>query len=163
MIETVNFWAKAWAGGFLPLILQNTVFLAILLVALHFLRNRSARIRYGLALLGLIKCLLPPFLPFTLQSSAIPQTVAAVTVGAAQVVSAAEFVSPGLNPTAWILALWLAGVVLLLLIPAVSTGRLKRRLDRSGEAVPPEQLPLPGPVKISFFPVSYTHLRAHET
>jgi len=63
MIEWINFHGAIWAKYFSIAIIQNTIFLGFIFLALHLLRNSSARIRYNIALLGLIKLLIPPIIP----------------------------------------------------------------------------------------------------
>lgn len=46
--------------------MQNTLFLGIVLLALHLARNARAGTRYLIAVTGLVKLLLPPFLPIHL-------------------------------------------------------------------------------------------------
>ena len=75
MIATLNDWGAAWAGWFGWLVLQNTVFLGLVFLALHALRDASARVRAAVATIGVLKLALPPFL-----------TVALLTRGAAETV-----------------------------------------------------------------------------
>ena len=63
MIEWINYYGEIWAKYFGIAVIQNTIFLGLIFIALHFLRNSSARIRYNIALLGLIKLLIPPIVP----------------------------------------------------------------------------------------------------
>jgi hypothetical protein len=64
MIPHWNSVADAWAGVFLPAFIQNTFFLAAVLVLMHVMRRASARLRYGIGLIGLGKLFVPPFLPW---------------------------------------------------------------------------------------------------
>ena len=58
MISLLNGWGAAWAGWFLPALIQDTVFLGLVFLALHLLRkaspSRTHRIRggRGVALVG---------------------------------------------------------------------------------------------------------------
>ena len=63
MIDLLNTWGSTWFGYFGPAVLQNTLFLGLILLALHVLRNARASLRYTLCLIGFVKLLLPPFLP----------------------------------------------------------------------------------------------------
>lgn len=51
MISLLNGWGAAWAGWFLPALIQDTVFLGLVFLALHLLRkaspSRTHRIRGG--------------------------------------------------------------------------------------------------------------------
>lgn len=63
MIEWLNQYGALWGEYFAFTVIQNTVFLGLVLLAIYFLRNESARIRYGLGLIGLAKLILPPLIP----------------------------------------------------------------------------------------------------
>lgn len=62
MIDLLNTWGSSWVAYFGPAVLQNTIFLTLILAGLHILRNARARWRYTLCLIGTVKLLLPPFL-----------------------------------------------------------------------------------------------------
>ena len=62
MIQMLNSAAAQWGEFFLLAVIQNTIFLGLVLAALHILRNAPARVRYLVALAGLLKLVLPPFL-----------------------------------------------------------------------------------------------------
>ncbi len=62
MIQILNSAAAQWGEFFLLAVIQNTIFLGLVFVALHILRNAPARVRYLVALAGLLKLVLPPFL-----------------------------------------------------------------------------------------------------
>ncbi len=64
MIEYLNQISAYWADFFGLMIIQNTIFLAIIFVILALLKNNSAQIKYIVSVTGIIKLLLPPFLPF---------------------------------------------------------------------------------------------------
>jgi len=63
MMELINYYGSIWAKYFSVIIIQNTIFLALIFLALHLLRNSSAKVRYNIALLGLIKLIIPPIIP----------------------------------------------------------------------------------------------------
>lgn len=65
MIDVLDACGRAWSGPFGLLVVQNTAFLGVLFVVLHWIRNASARVRYGVALVGLVKLVTPPFLPLS--------------------------------------------------------------------------------------------------
>jgi len=73
MIQSFNQWGRLWVDFFGIAIIQNTVFLLIVIFALHLFRKAPARIQYGISLIGLIKLLFPPFLeaPFSISRSAL--------------------------------------------------------------------------------------------
>jgi beta-lactamase regulating signal transducer with metallopeptidase domain len=76
MIELLNDTGRLWAGYFVPALVQNTVFLALVFLALHWFRNASASTKYAIAAVGLVKLLLPPFVPTTLLVPAAGEQVA---------------------------------------------------------------------------------------
>ena len=63
MIYTMNNIAGHWLGYFSTTVIQNTIFLGIIFLALYLLRKANARIKYAVAFLGIVKLLVPPFLP----------------------------------------------------------------------------------------------------
>ncbi|GEM_PF-755803 len=63
MIDLINEIGSRWTEFFGLMVLQNTIFLGLAFLVLLLLKNASARAKYTIALIGLIKLLLPPFLP----------------------------------------------------------------------------------------------------
>jgi len=63
MIELFNDYGRLWAEFFVPALVQNTVFLVLVFLALRIFRNASASVKYAIAAVGLVKLLLPPFVP----------------------------------------------------------------------------------------------------
>ena len=63
MIEWLNSNGIFWAELFGLKVLQDTIFLGIIFLVLYLLRNTDARKRYFIALIGLVKVILPPFMP----------------------------------------------------------------------------------------------------
>jgi len=61
MIEALNDAGRLWAEYFVPALVQNTLFLALVFLALYWFRNASAGVRYAIAAVGLVKLVLPPF------------------------------------------------------------------------------------------------------
>ncbi|MBN1349553.1 hypothetical protein JXJ21_09100 [candidate division KSB1 bacterium] len=74
MIEWFNHSGTLWADYFGTALLQNTVFLGAVFIALRFLKNASARILYGVSLLGLLKCFIPTLLPVPFTREPIVQS-----------------------------------------------------------------------------------------
>lgn len=66
MIEVLNEIGRMWAQYIVPALVQNTVFLALVFLALRWFRNASASVKYAIAAVGLVKLLLPPFVPTSL-------------------------------------------------------------------------------------------------
>jgi len=63
MIQMLNSAGAGWGEFIFLAVVQNTAFLAVVLLVLRLLRNAPARVRYLVALAGLVKLVLPPFLP----------------------------------------------------------------------------------------------------
>ncbi|MCP4574095.1 MAG: hypothetical protein GY838_17175 [bacterium] len=66
MMTLLNDWGATWAEYFVPAILQNTMFLGLVFLALYLLRNASARVRAAVATVGIVKLVIPPFVPLHL-------------------------------------------------------------------------------------------------
>jgi beta-lactamase regulating signal transducer with metallopeptidase domain len=64
-----------WAEYFVPAIVQNTVFLGLIFLLLHRFRNASAGVKYAIACVGLVKLLLPPFVPAGLFSGTTAESI----------------------------------------------------------------------------------------
>lgn len=80
MTTLLNDWGAAWAAFFVPAILQNTIFLGLVFLALHLLRNASARVRAAVATVGVIKLVIPPFLPLTMGERVVQESPAVTTL-----------------------------------------------------------------------------------
>ena len=63
MIETLNIYGDFWIDYFGLAVLQNTFFLGIIFFTLNLLRHASAFMKYTICIVGLIKLLMPPFVP----------------------------------------------------------------------------------------------------
>jgi beta-lactamase regulating signal transducer with metallopeptidase domain len=61
MVEFLNHMGRLWYEPFGLLVVQNTVFLVLVFAALYWLRGASARVRYAVAMAGVVKLILPPF------------------------------------------------------------------------------------------------------
>ena len=64
MVDLLNGWAAAWGPYFLLAVIQNIVFLSLVFLALHLLRQAPARLLSLIATLGVIKLATPPFVSF---------------------------------------------------------------------------------------------------
>jgi beta-lactamase regulating signal transducer with metallopeptidase domain len=62
MMTSVYRLAQHWLEFFSWMVVQNTLFLLVLFLLLHFLRRAPARLRYVVAFIGLIKLIIPPFI-----------------------------------------------------------------------------------------------------
>ncbi|MFO7840682.1 MAG: M56 family metallopeptidase [Fidelibacterota bacterium] len=129
MITFINALSENWADYFMYALVQNTFFLAIILFLLHILRKAPAGIRSGVALLGMIKLLIPPFLPFTVRSAAIStESSAAVHVGNIGVSAVPETSAPFISLTGVLFTIWVATAFMMLFYFLYSTFRLKWHL-----------------------------------
>lgn len=131
MIELLNQFGGEWAIYFGAAVLQNTIFLGLILLVLNRLKNASARVRYMVGMIGLAKLLLPPLLRVpqlisaggSLQSmpvSLAPVTFMPLPVGAGAPVGA----DVSLGATGILAILWAACTVAYLTVSIVRTVRL---------------------------------------
>jgi beta-lactamase regulating signal transducer with metallopeptidase domain/biopolymer transport protein ExbD len=135
MIDLVNRLGSEWGTYFGYAIAQNTLFLCLIWVSLRLLKGASARLKYSICLVGLVKLLLPPFIPasFGVGSSPSLSQNAGVTValppstdltGASTLLSHPTHLSlPGL-----LLIVWAGGLLLYLAAALTSTLRLRATL-----------------------------------
>lgn len=131
MIDQINYFGDAWWNYFIPLVIQNTLFLAIIYGALLYLKKMPARGRYSIALLGLVKLLIPAFIPLSLlaveQSGRINQIISlpVVSVSAAPVISGPQ---AAISPTATVMIIWTVVMTIMLLLPLIGLLRVRYRL-----------------------------------
>jgi len=131
--DLVNQCGSHWVEYFGLALVQNTLFVGLILVALHLLRRALAHLRYSICLIGLIKLLLPPLIPasFLVRSTVHLQPLSSVTlttpaggVPAGPAVSHSTHLSlPGM-----LFLLWLGGMALYAVFGAVSSLRLRAAL-----------------------------------
>lgn len=137
MIELLNNLGQQWAPVFSLAIVQNTVFLGVIFFALAVFKNADARLKYMIGFIGLVKLMLPPFIPapFLKYMFSFSQGMANFNIGNLVVVSAAEdmHISESLNGTSVLLLIWGATAFVTLIFPVVSTLRLRLKLN---DAVP---------------------------
>ncbi len=72
MIDFVNHLGLDWAKYYLLPSFQNSVFLVFIFLMMYFFKNSKAWIRYNIALVGLIKFLVPPFIPLPIFTQSNP-------------------------------------------------------------------------------------------
>jgi len=136
MIEQLNRIAAAWAETFAPMVVQNTVFLLLVLALLYLLRKAPARIRYIVGMIGMAKLLLPPFLPLPAILSSSPVTAPlggsgpflAFTHSSPPTAAAA---APALSVMAVLFTVWGAAALVYLATCSLSTLFLLRSLRGS--------------------------------
>lgn len=132
MTEFLNHYGGMWLGHFTPAVLQNTVFLAMLLALLYRLRRRSASLRYTVGLVGLVKLALPPFLslqavlPAPEKIGNIPAAISAIPFIGRTITADAAAASKALslNAAGLAFALWGAGAIFFIVFSLISTARL---------------------------------------
>jgi len=161
MTGLLNDLGSRWLSFFAPALVQNTLFLALVLILLHRIRHASARIRYAVGAVGLAKLLLPPFLPLRLglgTAAAVQQQAEAFTgairfVSTGPVAGGGALVPPGgqLGLAGALFAVWVSVVCIYIAVTIVSTARLVLAL-RGAERV----AETPG------LPAS-THIRVHRS
>jgi beta-lactamase regulating signal transducer with metallopeptidase domain len=142
MIQLVNSISGGWAEYFGFAVLQNTIFLTFLFMLLRFLRRVPAHIKYMVGCVGIIKLLLPPFMPSGLfLSSAEPIRVISggtfglnFTEAASGLGAAAAPVGPRLHTAAIVFIIWVLFVAAYILHSGLATLRLVRLL-RDAEPV----------------------------
>ncbi|HEX9975238.1 MAG TPA: TonB family protein [bacterium] len=135
MIELLNQYGQAWAEFFGLAVLQNTLFLGIVFLVLFWLRNATARTRYAIAMIGIIKLLLPPFMPASLLSKwfAFPGETIAIQIGKPMAAASAETMEPTLSVSliGLLFFVWFVTLSISLIIPAFAMFRLKLRLKNA--------------------------------
>lgn len=147
MIELLNEWSRAWIAYFSTIAAQNTIFLSILLIILHFLRNASAQLKYTIGLIGLIKLLIPPFLPIQIFGSA-PGTLANlsfITAGGSSAPNPAlmeniPIPATQLSYLSCVFILWTCAFLCFIALSVASTLRLRARLQRATKMADPGPL-----------------------
>ncbi|MBN1782169.1 TonB family protein [bacterium] len=130
MITWITHYAGIWSEYAIWMTVQNTIFLSLIFGLLYCVRNRSAGLKYAIAVTGLFKCLLPPFL----QAPFIPTaafTTESVQIHSLQAVPFTVSEPPAVFPLSMAEILFLCWIVLSLIflgLPLLNTLRLKFRL-----------------------------------
>ena len=125
MIDLLNTIGEQWVAYFTLHILQNTLFLILFFLMLFILRKADAGTKYLIALIGMLKLLIPGFIPMTFffwnstPSSAIPVPVNEITI-----ISPAVPYKPVLSLNAIGLVVWIGIIAVILLCYFVSSLRL---------------------------------------
>ena len=135
MIEWINFHGAIWAKYFSIAIIQNTIFLGFIFLALHLLRNSSARIRYNIALLGLIKLLIPPIIPAPIGEKLLLQPVRVPNFSFINSASEISAIPPevrfSMNWVGLLFLVWILVMGIFLLITVFSSIQLRLLLRSS--------------------------------
>ncbi len=138
MIEFLNQFGRHWVNYFGASVFQGTLFLGLIFLVLHRLRDAPARVRYAVGLVGLFKLLLPPFLRIPVVASSpeplrsIPESISAVTFIQ---MPAGTGISGGtaapLTFVGFLAAAWAAVALVHVTVSIVSTARLALSLRRA--------------------------------
>lgn len=140
MIALVNQWGKLWLDFFSFTVIQNTLFLCVVFLVLYILRNTSAQLRYFITLVGLVKLLVPPFLPssFLYNLSSLPaQTVSETTmIPLNETVLHISDIKFPLQLNAMAFLIWLILTLIVFSFPLISTLRLRIKL-KNAEPIDP--------------------------
>ena len=140
MIDLLNEYGARWAAYFVPALIQNTIFLALVLLVLYRLRYASARVRYAVGAVGLAKLLLPPLFPlnFGIGTAEVIRRAGGVSGAIRFAPSGPSIESPPmilsgaqLGPLGALFALWAAAVAIYITVSIISTLRLLWRLRGS--------------------------------
>ncbi|MBD3385454.1 TonB family protein [candidate division KSB1 bacterium] len=129
MIESINNIASAWWSMFVVMLVQNTLFLALVLMALHLTRHGKPAVRFSIALIGLLKLIVPPFLNFDVGSNSLGRTTALILDQPA--VFAAHGIALSVDLSFYLLLMWAGGVFWYLGRFVLSTWRLHHLLASS--------------------------------
>ena len=127
----LNYFSSLWVQYFGLAILQNTIFLGFVFLAFYLLKNADARIKYIIGLLGIVKLLLPPFLPgsFSWLTNIGREGNISITVGDIIPLGVDQTtVSSQLSTSTILFILWLTTLLAYLIISVLSTLILKRCL-----------------------------------
>ncbi|MBN2414066.1 TonB family protein [candidate division KSB1 bacterium] len=158
-----NYYSSLWIQYFGFAVLQNTLFLGLVFLAFYLLKNADARIKYIIGVLGMVKLLLPPFIPgsFAWFTGIGRGGAGSVTIGEIIPVSAEPPpITEQLSAGSIIFILWLTTLLAYLLISVLSTMILKRRLKSSIRINNPGDSriklyfcdKIPSPLSIGLFP-----------
>ena len=132
MIEFINQYGQIWAEYFGLAILQNTLFLGVLFFVLHWLQDANAVTKYIIAMIGIVKLLLPPFLPASFLSKlfSFSNGLIDIQIGKPTILATADHIEPTLSLSliGLLFSVWFLTLSISLLIPIYSIFRLKFKL-----------------------------------
>lgn len=151
MIESLNQLGGMWAGYFGLAVAQNTVFLVAVLLVLRWSTRLPAGVKYTIAAAGLVKLLLPPFLPAgrLLHGAVSPGEIAGMLTTLGSIGGTSPSQSPAassalaLSLPAALFVAWLLAVTIVVAMALVSTARLIRALRGSTPVTLDDLVPRP--------------------
>lgn len=132
MINRINELSSLWADQFLLASLQNTVFISLILLLLYLLRHKDARLLRGIAIIGIIKLLIPPFFTVAFIEKSFSGNAVLAELGSfilPGVVNSAEELTrsqPGLTAQSFWMISWFTIFVVILSFTAVRIYRLRK-------------------------------------
>jgi len=126
MITTLNSFGDAWLEYVSYAVAQNTFFIAVIFMLLYLFRNASARLKYAISIFGIVKLLVPPFLPISFNNIQAATGTATITGD----ISAMPFepVAPQLSFVSVLFILWALTIVIYLVATFLSTAELRWRV-----------------------------------
>lgn len=130
MITAINQLAVEWGGYLLTMVLQSSLFIAIALILIFFLRQQNPRYLRLIALLALIKIFIPPFI--SLESAPALEAFTAPVLNLLPAVPETVAGSSSFSLSAIILALWMFIATTLTSIAVYNYWQL-RKLAQSAE------------------------------
>ncbi len=137
MIDWINTISSSWVNMLPVMTIQNILFFCVLLFILYLLRHKNARLLKAIALVGLIKLFIPPFVSMDLLPKSAP-------IGLSRL-SEILIITPGdtiqhasLSIFSIIMLVWLSALITLILGMSIYTFRLKRHF----KDIQPGHLPL---------------------
>jgi len=146
MIGWFNEWGRLWYEPFGLMVVQNTVFLGVVFAVLYRLRDASARVRHAVAMVGLVKLILPPFVPASMSTAPgyveLPAIAAIPYSPIPGVTGATAGGSESLTLAGLLLVVWCAVAVGVMVHAAIATLRLKRALRGAEDARDDESVAL---------------------
>lgn len=125
MIDWINTISSSWVNVLPVMTIQNILFLCVILFILYLLRHKNARLLKAIALVGLIKLFIPPFVSMDLLPESAP-------IGLSRL-SEILIITPGdtiqhasLSFFSIMMLVWLTALITLILGMSLYTFRLKR-------------------------------------
>lgn len=125
MIDWINTLSSSWVNVLPIMTIQNILFLCAILFILYLLRHKNARLLKAIALVGLIKLFIPPFVSMDLLPRSAP-------IGLSRL-SEILIITPGdtiqhasLSLFSIMMLVWLTALITLILGMLIYTFRLKR-------------------------------------
>lgn len=148
MIAVLNDWGAAWGTWFQAWVVQDTVFLVLVLGVLGLLRRSPPRVRAAVATLGVVKLAVPPFIPARWFAGGAGETAVEPTApllfpfgtGSESGTGVVGDLTGGLTPATAVMLLWASVAVTRLILSLLQSVPLYVELRRASP-VPREEIP----------------------